>query len=111
MKTCANCETELITSLDEYGPVHAPLCRSCFFEGKKQSEPADCIIRELEADIEDLKEEIRDIDREIDDLEDDKGEKKDKIRELRARIKDIQNPQPKAAVNSLLDLPMFQGVP
>jgi predicted nuclease with TOPRIM domain len=107
MKTCANCETELITSLDEYGPAHAPLCRSCFFQEETKSAET---IRDIEAEIEELRDDIRALDREIDDLEDEKSTKKDEIRQLHAKIKDIRDPQPKAAIISLSDLPMFQGV-
>jgi peptidoglycan hydrolase CwlO-like protein len=106
MKTCANCETELITSLDEYGPANAPLCRACFFQGTENN-PRE--IERLEEEIEELQDDIRAIDREIDDLEGQKDDKKDEIRALRAKIKDIQNPQPKAAVTSLSGLPIFAG--
>jgi hypothetical protein len=37
MKNCTTCKTELATSLDEYGPFHAPLCRDCFQTAEKET--------------------------------------------------------------------------
>jgi peptidoglycan hydrolase CwlO-like protein len=106
MKTCANCETELTTSLDEYGPATAPLCRSCFFQGTENN-PRE--IERLKEEIEELQDDLRAIDREIDDLEGERDDKKAEIRELRARIKDIQNPKPKTASISFAGLPLLAG--
>jgi predicted nucleic acid-binding Zn-ribbon protein len=104
MKICSVCEADLLTSLDEYGDMRKPVCRSCFLEG----EPGDSDVRilELEDEIRDLEEELEGVEHEIDDLESQKWDLKHDIRAKRKEIAEIKNPTRKGAAR-LNDLPLL----
>jgi peptidoglycan hydrolase CwlO-like protein len=108
MKTCANCETELKTSLDEYGPANAPLCRSCFLEGKAKI-PSQ--IQKLEDEIEEIEEEISGIEGQIEDLEREKYDLERDVRNLRTEIKELKNPKraPQTQTVGFAGLPLLEA--
>jgi predicted nuclease with TOPRIM domain len=105
MKNCTNCQTELPTALDEYGPFLTPLCRGCF---DKTQEETPNNIKRLEDEIEDLEEDARSIQSEIDDLEGDLYDKKNDIRKLKNKIEELKNPAKVRPVTRFDDLPIFQ---
>jgi hypothetical protein len=59
MKTCTVCGVELPTSLDEFGPAKAPLCREHFLNPPPINTP----------EIESLKEELADVKSDLDQAE------------------------------------------
>lgn len=80
MKTCANCECELATVADEYGPPGMPVCFECHMGIRPEREPdglaearravveALAEARERTSDAGGLRDEADELEREADDL-------------------------------------------
>lgn len=71
MTACAKCQTPLQTTLDEYGPRDAPLCRSCYLAPVNPFSAEEGQIQENKKRIMDLRDDIADQIRFINDLVED----------------------------------------